>query len=134
MLCENPVDSQTISEELNISRGNTSMCLKELRNWGVIQKFNISGDRRDFFAAEADTWNMLYKIAVNRKNREFDPALEALQRLLKTKDIKKNKRVHERLSEIEDILMTLNQIASKFLENENKSKTILGFFKNFGPK
>jgi DNA-binding transcriptional regulator GbsR (MarR family) len=110
------------------------MCLKELRNWGVIEKFNISGDRRDFFAAEADTWNMLYKIAVNRKNREFDPALEALQRLLKTKDIKKNKRVHNRLSEIEDILMTLNQIASKFLENENKSKTILGFFKNFGPK
>ena len=33
---DDPVDLDTVSEELNISRGNASMCLKELRNWGVI--------------------------------------------------------------------------------------------------
>ena len=134
MLSEEPVDADSISEALNISRGNVSMCLKELRNWGVIQRVNISGDRRDFYQTEPDTWIMLYRIALGRKTREFDPALHALRHLMAETDMKKNKKVRERLTEIEDILTTIDSIVSKFLESEKKSKTMLDFFKNFTPK
>jgi DNA-binding transcriptional regulator GbsR (MarR family) len=95
---------------------------------------NISGDRRDFYIAEPDTWKMLYRIALNRKAREFDPALHALRHLLSETDTKRSKKVHERLDQVEDILTVLDHFLSRFLESEEKSKTILGFFKNFTPK
>jgi len=134
MVSEGPVDSETISTFLNISRGNASMCLKELRNWGVVQRVNVSGDRRDFYVSEPDTWKMLYRIAINRKSREFDPALHALRHLLAESDADTDKTVSRRLTEVEEILTTLDHFISRFLESEEKSKTILSFFKNFGPK
>jgi DNA-binding transcriptional regulator GbsR (MarR family) len=129
-----PVDAEEISGYLNISRGNTSMCLKELRNWGVVQRVNVSGDRRDFYITEPDTWKMLYRIAVNRKSREFDPALHALRHLLSEAEIKESEKVYERLSQVEDILETLDHIITRFLESETKSKTMLNFIKTLGPK
>jgi DNA-binding transcriptional regulator GbsR (MarR family) len=134
LVSEEPVDSEEISSSLNISRGNTSMCLKELRNWGVIQRVNISGDRRDFFTAEPDTWKMLYRIALERKTREFDPALHALRHLMAEIDTAETEKVHNRLTQIEEILTTLDHFIARFLESEEKSKTIIGFFKNFAPR
>ncbi|UCC43603.1 MAG: HTH domain-containing protein [Candidatus Zixiibacteriota bacterium] len=134
LVSEDPVDSETISDRLNISRGNVSMCLKDLRNWGVIRRVNISGERRDFYEAEPDTWKMLYKIAVGRKTREFDPAIAALRNLMTETDTKKSGKVHKRLAQVEEILSTLDHFIDRFLESEKKSKTILGFFKNFTGK
>jgi DNA-binding transcriptional regulator GbsR (MarR family) len=134
LVSEEPVDSEKISSYLNISRSNVSMCTKELRNWGVIQRVNISGDRRDFYMAEPDTWKMLYRIAIGRKTREFDPALHALRHLLAETDTKKSINVHERLTQVEEILTTMDHFINRFLESEEKSRTILGFFKNFAPK
>ena len=134
LVSDKPVDSEEISNYLSISRGNTSMCLKELRNWGVVQRVNISGDRRDFYVAEPDTWKMLYRVAVGRKTREFDPALHALRHLLAEADTEDSEKVHVRLTEVEDILTTLDHFFIRFLESEEKSKTIMGFFKNFTPK
>jgi DNA-binding transcriptional regulator GbsR (MarR family) len=134
LVSEEPVDSETISTSLDISRGNTSMCLKELRNWGVVQRVNVSGDRRDFYVSEPDTWKILYRIALNRKSREFDPALHTLRHLLAESDTDSDKTVNQRLTEVEEILTTLDHFISRFLENEEKSKTILSFLKNFAPK
>jgi DNA-binding transcriptional regulator GbsR (MarR family) len=134
LVSEEPVDSETIATSLDISRGNTSMCLKELRNWGVVQRVNVSGDRRDFYISEPDTWKMLYRIALNRKSREFDPALHTLRHLLSESDTESDKTVNKRLTEVEEILTTLDHFISRFLENEEKSKTILSFLKNFAPK
>lgn len=134
MVSDEPLDSEEISDYLNISRGNTSMCLKELRNWGVVQRVNISGDRRDFYITEPDTWKMLFGIAVNRKSREFDPALHALRHLLAEADFKESEKVQERLSQVEDILATLDHIITRFLENETKSRTMLDFVKSMAPK
>lgn len=134
LVTEGPVDAEEISDYLNISRGNTSMCLKELRNWGVVQRVNKSGDRRDFYMTEPDTWRMLYRIALNRKSREFDPALHALRHLLAEADMKGSEKVQARLSQVEDILATLDHIITRFLESETKSKTMLDFVKSVAPK
>ena len=134
LISEEPVDSEEISSYLNISRGNTSMCLKELRNWGVVQRVNVSGDRRDFYITEPDTWKMLYRIALNRKSREFDPALNALRLLLAETDMTGSEKVYERLSQVEEILGTLDHIITRFLESETKSRTMLDFVKTMAPK
>jgi len=56
---DEPVDLDQVAQRLNISKGNVSMCLKELRNWGVIQRVNISGDRRDYYVVESDVWRIV---------------------------------------------------------------------------
>lgn len=134
LVTEEPVDAEEISDYLSISRGNTSMCLKELRNWGVVRRVNKSGDRRDFYTTEPDTWKMLYRIALNRKSREFDPALHALRHLLAEADMKDSEKVQERLSQVEDILATVDHIITRFLESESKSRTMLDFVKTMAPK
>jgi DNA-binding transcriptional regulator GbsR (MarR family) len=134
ILASHPVDLDTVSQKLNISRGNASMCLKELRNWGVIQRVHISGDRRDFYVAEPDVWKMFFRIAVERKKREFDPALDSIRQLTTELSVPKDNKVRERLSQMESILTTVDQLMKRFLEDETKSKTLLNFFKNFTPK
>ena len=131
LLSDEPVDLDKISDYLNISRGNASMCLKELRQWGVIQRVHISGDRRDFYVAEPDTWKMILRIIRERKEREFDPALHALRLILEEIDKDKSKKVHERLTQIEEILVTFDGIISKYLQSEENSKDMLDLIKNY---
>lgn len=125
IISEEPVDLDTVAGELEISRGNASMSLKELRNWGVIKRRNISGDRRDFYMAEPDTWNMIFSIAAERKKREFDPALEALLSLLENADIREGTDVHQRLTDLADTMKTFDDILRRFLGNEKVSKGLL---------
>lgn len=134
ILSSDPVDLDTVAGELNISRGNASMCLKELRNWGVIQRVHVSGDRRDFYIAEPDLWKMMFNVAVERKKREFDPAMHALQHLLSEADTEKKEDVHKRLVQLEEILSKINGLMNKFLDNEKVSKSMLEFLGSVGPK
>jgi DNA-binding transcriptional regulator GbsR (MarR family) len=130
LLSGEPVDLETVARELNISRGNASMSLKELRNWGIIKRVHTSGDRRDFYVTEPAVWNMLFKIAGERKKREFNPALDALRHFLAETDMEKNKEVHERLTELEKVLAILDRILDRFLENEKIGKAMLELLSN----
>ena len=131
LVSEEPVDLDDLAEYLKISRGNASMCLKELRQWGVIQRVHVSGDRRDFYVSEPDAWKMFFRIAAGRKAREFDPALQALRLIIKEVDNENNKNVHQRLMQIEEIFMTFDGILNKYLQSEQNSKSMLKFIKNF---
>ncbi len=133
ILSDRPVDLDTVASELSISRGNASMSLKELRNWGVIQRVHISGDRRDFYIAEPDMWNMLFNIAIQRKKREFDPALHALRHLISEADIEKSKDLRKRLTDLEETLAILDRIMDKFLGNEKVSKAMLELLSSAKP-
>lgn len=67
-----------LMERLNISRGNASMSLRALLEWGVISKTHKDGDRRDYFAAEQDVWAMFRAILRERVKREVEPLIESL--------------------------------------------------------
>lgn len=134
LLSEDPVDLDTVANGLNISRGNASMCLKELRNWAVIKRIHLPGDRRDFYEPEPDTWKMFFNIAVEKKKREFDPALYALRNLLTETNTEGKKKVNERLMQMETIFTSMNMILNKLLENEQKSRTFLNLLKGLTPK
>ena len=64
---------------LHISRGNVSMNLRELMNWGVVHKMHRQGERREFYRAEADVWTLFRRILTERKRRELDPTLGLLE-------------------------------------------------------
>src|SRR3954470_3613848 len=72
--------ADSLKEWLDVSRGNVSMNLRELMNWGVVHKVHRQGERREFYRAEADVWTLFRRILAERKRRELDPTLGLLDR------------------------------------------------------
>ncbi len=74
-----PLDAETISERLGVSRSNVSTSLRELITWGVIHRKHVIGDRRDRFEALKDVMETFRVIMAERKRREMDPTIALLE-------------------------------------------------------
>jgi DNA-binding transcriptional regulator GbsR (MarR family) len=81
-ISEKPLCAEEIMEELQISRGNVSMSLRELMNWGVVSKMHIKGERKEYFTTEKDVWQFFKIISRERKKREIDPTIITLHEVL----------------------------------------------------
>ena len=79
MVSNEPISMEDIMEELQISRGNASMNLRALMDWGIVYKEYKAGERREFFTAEKDLDELAVKIARERSKREIKPALKVLK-------------------------------------------------------
>ena len=122
-----PVGLDDVARGLGISRGNASMCLKELRNWGIASKTSRPGERKDHFESLTDVPAMFVRIARERKRREFDPTLAAIRKLLrklpgaKTAGAKRRGKprpedpLAPRLAEIERYLTTMDRVSAAML-------------------
>ena len=75
--------TEEIMETLSISRGNANMTLRDLINWGLIEKQHKAGERKEYFYAEKDTWNIARQVVKERRKRELDPVLKILDELSK---------------------------------------------------
>src|SRR5437868_13624449 len=69
-----------IMERLAISRGNVSMNLSKLVEWGLVRRVHKRGDRREYYGSLSDVWEMFTLVAAQRKRREIDPVLTTLRR------------------------------------------------------
>ena len=79
MISTEAVSMEDIMDELKISRGNASMNLLALMDWGIVYKAYKQGERREFFTAEKDLDELAVKIARERSKREIKPALKVLK-------------------------------------------------------
>lgn len=77
-----PLEVNEIMDRLQISRGNASMNLRELMDWGVVRRFRQPGDRKDTYISETDPFLTLVKIVKERKRREIDPTTDAIREVL----------------------------------------------------
>lgn len=73
-----PLCTDDVMERLNISRGNASMTLRALTDWGIVHRSHKRGDRKEYFRSEADIWTMFRTIVRERKKRELDPIVTSL--------------------------------------------------------
>jgi len=73
-----PMNTDEVMSRLHISRGNASMTLRSLVDWGIVTTAHLPGDRKEYYVAEQDVWKLFRTIARERKKREIDPLLEAL--------------------------------------------------------
>jgi DNA-binding transcriptional regulator GbsR (MarR family) len=125
MASEEPISLDEIAERLRISKGNASMSLRELRTFGVVRPVEVPGDRRDFYVTEPDVWTMFFRILKERKRREFDPAVEAIQKLVDAPGA--SGAVRGRLEQMADLLATMDGVASRFLSDPDSSRSALAF-------
>lgn len=132
MANEEPLSLDDIADQLKMSKGNASMSLRELRTFGVVRQVEVPGDRRDFYATEPDVWTMFFRILRERKRREFDPALDAIQRLIDTPVA--SGAVRGRLEQMADLLTTMDGVANRFLKDPESSRSALAFVAGLPPK
>jgi DNA-binding transcriptional regulator GbsR (MarR family) len=125
MATEGQLSLEEIAEKLQISKGNASMSLRELRTFGVVRQVEVPGDRRDFYVTEPDVWTMFFRILKERKRREFDPALEAIHRLLEQPGAKG--QVLGRLEQMANLLTTVEGVVNRFLKDPASSRAALSF-------
>ena len=79
LISANPMSTEQVMEELQISRGNANMNLRALLDWELIYKKIKAGDRKEYFFAEKDMWTIVRKVLIRRKKKEFDPMINILE-------------------------------------------------------
>ena len=107
---------EDIMEDLKISRGNTSMNLRQLMDWGIVTKEIIPGERREYFTTEKDVQELARTIAKERSRREIQPVIKVLKDISTIKDdgteqtrelIKRIKELHDLTETADDMINTL---------------------------
>lgn len=93
LISSDPLSQDDIMEELNISRGNVNMNIRELISWGLVERVILTGERKEFFTAEKDIWKVVKQIVKERKKRELEPMLKLLVQLENVEGDKKDKNV-----------------------------------------
>jgi HTH-type transcriptional regulator, glycine betaine synthesis regulator len=77
-----PLEVNEIMDRLQISRGNASMNLRELIDWGIVRRFRQPGDRKDVYVSDTDPYQMFLRVVRERKRRELDPTADAIKEVL----------------------------------------------------
>jgi len=115
-----PKCTDDVMERLGISRGNASMSLRALLEWGVIARVEVAGDRKDYFQAEQDVWAMFRAIARQRIKREVSPLLESLAEIREltpevgAKGQDELRDLNRRLDEMREFFEILSEISQRF--------------------
>jgi DNA-binding transcriptional regulator GbsR (MarR family) len=81
LVTTDPITSDDIMAELKISRGNVNMNVRELINWGLVERLTAPGERKELFLAEKEMWKVIKLIVKERKKRELEPMLELMHQL-----------------------------------------------------
>src|SRR6478609_2099519 len=88
-----PITQDDIMAQLNISRGNVNMNIRELIDWGLVDRILLPGERKEHFSAEKDIWKVAVQIVKERKKRELEPMAKLLDQLSQVEGDKKDKEV-----------------------------------------
>ena len=128
-----PLCTDDVMERLHISRGNASMSLRALCDWGIIRRLHKRGERREYFESLSDVWEMFSIISAERKRREMDPVLETIkqcQKMLDAGSIGKTaaqqeeiRLTRQRLAGMEEFMEVTNKIFQQFVGNAKSGLT-----------
>jgi DNA-binding transcriptional regulator GbsR (MarR family) len=128
-----PLCTDDVMARLNISRGNASMSLRALCDWGIVRRLHKRGERREYFESLGDVWEMFSLIAAERKRREMDPVLETIrqcQQMLSEANLGKPaakrddvQATRQRLAGMEEFMEVTNKIFQQFIGNARSGLT-----------
>jgi HTH-type transcriptional regulator, glycine betaine synthesis regulator len=125
-ICGAALSMDEIMERLGISRGNVSMNLSKLVEWGLVRRVHKRGDRKEYFESLSDVWEMFTLVANQRKRREIDPILNTLRRCrddltpesIGGQALKEPARKRfERINELLKLLTLFDSLSQRFFES-----------------
>jgi DNA-binding transcriptional regulator GbsR (MarR family) len=121
LVSPDPLTQDDMMEQLNISRGNTNMNIRELINWGLVERVLLAGERKEYFTAEKDIWKVVKQIVKERKKRELEPMLQLLDKLEAVEGDKRDKHVKSFVDTVSSI-KKLGRQADKMLDTMIKAE------------
>ncbi len=81
LIAPESLSAEDVMQDLQISRGNANMNLRELIDWGLVYKELKPGERKEYFYAEKDMWDVVKKVIKRRKKKELEPMVKVLNEL-----------------------------------------------------
>ncbi|MDM0115816.1 GbsR/MarR family transcriptional regulator [Variovorax sp. J22R133] len=104
-ISQRALNADEIAEQLEFSRSNVSMGLKELQAWRLVSLRHHPGDRREYFEAPQDVWEIFRLLAAERRRREIDPTLSMLRgALLEDVFTPEEQHAQQRMRDMHDLL------------------------------
>ncbi len=110
LVADKPLSTDDVMEELNISRGNANMNLRDLIEWDLVHRNLVAGDRKEYFSADKDIWRVSTRIMYQRKKRELDPMLKVLGQL---KDVEADKKNATEVKAFTDTIGNIQKFAGQ---------------------
>jgi len=117
LLSPKSLNADEIMSQLQISRGNVNMNLRDLMDWGLIYKQLLPGERKEYFIAEKDIWKVAKQIAKERRRREITPLIEAMETL--------KEGIKPDSTEKEEFLKIVNDISTVTVFADNTMTSLL---------
>jgi DNA-binding transcriptional regulator GbsR (MarR family) len=128
-----PLSMEEIMEELKISRGNTSMNLRQLIDWGIVTKVLVSGERKEFFTTEKDVQELARIIAKERSRREIKPVIKVLEEVSSIKEdgTEKTKELIKQTKALKELTDDLDTLMNKLVNQKQNwlTKSVLKLMK-----
>jgi len=130
LMSPEPMCTDQIMDQLEISRGNASTNCRTLMDWGLVHKKFKKGERKEYYIAEKDVITIFKSVIYQRKKKELDPMIKVL------KDIKGVEGCCNESNEFCKVVSELYQFstsADKALVNliESDSKLLFGTLLRF---
>jgi DNA-binding transcriptional regulator GbsR (MarR family) len=127
-----PINTDELMARLGISRGNASMTVRTLVEWGIVTKSHRGEDRRDYYQAEQDVLTLFATVIRVRKRREVDPLLAlvadcraAVSRIPRDGEDHDAERhaadLDRKLDDIDGFVRTVDSLAEHYLHAERQS-------------
>ena len=118
MVSSEAISMEDIMEELQISRGNASMNIRALMDWGIVYKEYKAGERREFFTAEKDLDELAIKISRERSKREIKPALKVLKEVssISANATSEEKHFVDQTKKLYDFVLKADNVLDKITE------------------
>ena len=126
------VSMDDIMARLASSRGNVSMNLSKLVEWGLVRRVHKRGDRRDYYESLSDVWEMFTLVAAQRKRREIDPILNTLRECRESLSPEvlgaaasrpETEERRRRVNELFSLLSLMDSLAQRFFESHRSLRT-----------
>lgn len=128
-----PLSMEEIMEELKISRGNTSMNLRQLIDWGIVTKVLVSGERKEFFTTEKDVQELARIVAKERSRREIKPVIKVLEDVSSIKDdgTEKTRELIKQTKALKELTDDLDTLMNKLVNQKQNwlTKSVLKLMK-----
>lgn len=135
-LSAEPVSLEELAQRLKVTKGNVSVAIRQLEQFGMVRRSWQKGDRRVFFEAETDFWRITHSVLGLRQKPEFDQSfylVEESARLAEEAEASAERdTVVERLKSLQEFYRLLDDVVAVVLAmRPEQLKAAVEMFKLF---
>ncbi len=117
------LSTEEVMEEIQLSRGNVNINMRELINWNLVKKQHKLGERKEFFTADKNIWSIAQNIVTERKRRELVPVHDMIKDLKQTKiegPIEEVKHFQTLIDDLEEFVVQMDKLSEMAIKlNKN---------------